>query len=1598
MAGWRQLLEAATVALDLPGDHGGGTGFVLAPGTVVTCAHVVRGASGIRGRVVATGQELPLTLSDEDIHHASSGLDLAFLRYDAEAATPGRVLASPRSSPGDSVSVYGHPRGDFRAGQWAVLEYLGDSRPGLDDPIALPRVYGTPVGEGFSGSPVVSHRTGAVCGMLVRSNKAGSAHMVPLSEILARCPLPPPPAAWLDTLTDDQLRAGGFRHPGPELRDYLTAARNGADEHPYAALLTDVGDIPLSSVYVRQEASRSGEEDPGQRPAPKRIGAEDVLASDRHVLFTGSAGSGKSSLLRRLTFNAASAWLADPAQAPPYIPVRITAGQLLGRPLPLALAEAAGRDLPGLRRSPRAEFFESAPMPSVDWLVCVDGLDEVLDPDDRGRVIRTIQGWENEPCLRFAVATRALVASDMDRLRMLRRYALLGFGDLEIAEVARAWFTALKLPGAEQRAQELTTDLRHGRLDEAARNPLYLTMICVVAAVAELPRNPAELYRQFVRILRDKGQQRLARADSQVRGITPDLLNSVHDILRPVAAARQSGDARPLLEQAVELLALQTPGPAPSTALVSRALTFTGLVAQRGGALHFPHHTIQEYLAGCAIADRLTPKDPEALSTVREAIAAEQPHIVLFIASRWSEQGHSLAEFLRTVVNGGGWRDLLLCATILSDGLVIDEELTRRFTRAVIKLHGYSVSVGDIDGPAVLARLYTTLDTPGLATVVRDRSIPHVPRSDALAHYVRRGGEHAATLAAELADEPDFPASLRVDAAALLFDAGESGAARVRLTALAHDCDHLSETRMKAATVLLAADQTAGTKVLCDVCTDIDFPLYQLEPAWTSIHTHADPAARAALAEALDTNPVVVAGDTHHRRTLRCRLLGPDRPQLVDDLRRDPDVPAHLRDQAGWDLPQRVTNDPDPVDEALYHDILCDPHAHDAALIVAVSHSHHADLTEQAARNEQLSVHIRVAAAARLVELGCPDSAAECGEAIAAATGDHWSLPSLAEVFVSLGRAERGHGMLRVDLENSALNTYARLRGLGLLLTAVPPDSLIAPLTGIATDTGIAAEERLSAVERLQDLDPKAANPLLTALAHDADLPGDVRHRATVGILNSGARDTASGLLMRIAEDPRVGTAERIRALVSLAEIAIRAATETLHRMLDEPGLLDEQLWRLLELADALTPDTPLRERLHTMLHDESLPAPSFLEIEHLRLLRRTDILPLVRRRLRAIADDDRTSPRTRARAVMRSLGLMPYPDWKARMASAGSGPLHGLSLHAEFGGMGISGIYGGVGEKLFLYVEPDFTGIPTGALQGLDPHAALAEWFDLVEQRSSEAVTGLRSMSSLIVESRDRARLEGLLLAWAADPAADLPARTATVCVAQEVGTQPWHALAGDESSPPELRVAICEHLPASGAYNRVPLARALATDVGHPVDVRAKAAALLAEDLGAEGRELLRDLSGPHTPDPEAHLAAARAWAELDLGGEAVAAYLRLLEGERGTPRHRVDAAGELTKWPAVRRRAVRELKAVLGDRAARTPVRIDAAERLTSVAETAEAHLGLLRMATEPQTTDDARARIGSLLPADLRGWAAPSPGGEDRTSDQVSRARPDPEGRS
>ncbi len=1572
---WRGLLEAATVALDLPGGTGGGTGFVVSPGTVVTCAHVVAGADTVRGRITATGHEFTLTVSDAERHRAANGLDIAFLRFDTEAAGLPHVLASTHMSLGDRMWVYGHPRGDYRAGQWAAVEYQGDSRLTFDDPMPMPRGYGTPVGEGFSGSPVVNERTGAVCGMLARSNKAGSTHMVPLSQILARCPAPAPaaPVEWLDTLTDEQVRAGRFRHPGPVLRDYLTAARDAADEHPYATLLSDAGHIPLSTVYVRQEAAHTEHdavEGRGHRTHRKdRPDAESVLDDDRHVLFTGGAGAGKSSLLRRLTFTTASAWLADPAQAPPYVPVRVTAGQLLGRPFPEAVADAVGRDLPGLRRSLPPESFETGPMPSVEWLVCVDGLDEVLDPDDRGRVIRVIQRWSQEPSLRFVVASRSLVTAEMDRLHALARYTLLELGDQEIAGVARAWFVALKVPDAEREAARLAAGLRRGRLSEVARNPLYLTMICVVAAVHELPRNPAELYAKFIGILREKGSQRLRRSDPYGHGITPALLERVHDVLPPVAELRQSGDSRPLLDQVLDLLLDRFPDGVPAQDVVLRALTFTGLVTRRDGALSFLHHTVQEYLAAQSLAERLNPKEPEALRTVREAIGAERPNLVLFMVAHWHEQGMPLEEFVRAVVHGGGWRELLLCATILSDELVNDEELTARFTRAVLKLHGWSVQVGDLTADTVLDRLYAVLDTGHLRAVVRDPTVPHQPRLNALRHCVRRGDDRAGALAAELADETDFPTPLRVEAAELLAESGERSAACRRLTGLAQDADHVPESRLQAADALRKLDPSTGTAVLGAILSGTEFPEEAVDFLLTAVPTAAGHETWTSLADALARNPELTRAGPHMSRFLVGRMLVSFRPELLDELARDSSAPLHLRDRANAQL---VTSE-----------ILGDPEASDDAVVSAVPSSHEVSLIERAARAEHRSTYTRVLAIKRLIEIHEHSLAADCVDHLLVSLKDAWTVPMAADLLRELGQPARSRRLLLDASGDRGMRTEHRLVCVVPLIALGASEEARTILSGIAADTDIAAHDRLSAINELREVDPAAADDLLAAFALDDKLPGGVRRDAARRLLKAGKRDTASSLLRHIAEDPFVSTSNRIDALTTLAEIDLRATSETLHRILDESGLTDEHLWGLLDLADALTPDVPLRRRADALLDDEAVPADVFLRVESEHCVENTAILPLLRRALSRTADDPTAEASTRAAAVERLLGLVPYPRWRARMAEVGVDPLHSLSLHLISGGRSFVGIYPKVWAELSFSRDHEDIRTPTGALAGVDPHAAADQWAELVAQRRPEAVTRLRYLINLIHDAAHYDPVHDSLLAWAADPDAPLSDRIAAAATGEGHPEEGWFALALDAETPVQLRVEICEVLPTSGEHNRIPLVRALAADAACPVDVRAKAAALLAEDVGEEGRRVLRDLSGPHTDDREADLAVGAAWDKLGIGDEAVSAYSRVLDDERTDARHRVTAAARLARWPAARGAARQALNAVLDDLRAPVSARIEAAENLIRVRASAEAHLGLLRLAVELEANGDERARVLELLPADLRTLAERAPTAADET---------------
>ncbi len=200
MSALEDLLREATLALEVrPPDRADlieGTGFLVAPGIVATCAHVLAGRpEALPGTVTAraaAGRELELeTVREWYLREHAGGLDLALLRAPMEAGLP-HVLLSGIVETGEMLWTFGHPAGKFRAGQSALFTAQGTSRLRAVDAHGRPlggewepeRVFGTPVGGGYSGSAVLSRRTGAVCGMLCLSDRAGSAHMVSAKEHL----------------------------------------------------------------------------------------------------------------------------------------------------------------------------------------------------------------------------------------------------------------------------------------------------------------------------------------------------------------------------------------------------------------------------------------------------------------------------------------------------------------------------------------------------------------------------------------------------------------------------------------------------------------------------------------------------------------------------------------------------------------------------------------------------------------------------------------------------------------------------------------------------------------------------------------------------------------------------------------------------------------------------------------------------------------------------------------------------------------------------------------------------------------------------------------------------------------------------------------------------------------------------------------------------------------------------------------------------------------------------------------------------------------------------------------------------------------------
>lgn len=730
----RNLLESALadITFSLGSSSRQGTGFLVAPDLVLTCAHVLCGA-GERPPEKVTARwkdaELDLEIIQEWYKPGNDGgPDLALLRIQNGINHP-RGCLSAAVQPGDTLWAFGYPDGPYRTGDSVMLRYDGRSR--RVDGAELLRVTQGRVLPGFSGSPVLNWRTGGICGLLRLADRqpgaVSGARLIPISVVLRTYPSlaetashPSADSTWIGLLEDDQIRSGGWRYPGPVLRGYLEAAREAAREHPYSIALPNAPS--LAAVYLRQQlASPEDDKDRARQrssraetgtsqaaPSGQLLSIDEALIRHRCGLVVGGPGAGKSSLLRHMTQSTASSLLDGHEER--FVPVRISAQALTGsRPFPEIIKHAVITDLGATIGELPDELFAHEALPGIPWLVLVDGLDEITDRELRRQAIRVLARWWNESAYRFLVASRPLLDDELVSLRAVRAAVLTiePFNSDQLPELAIRWFAALQAGDTAQLTERFLDHLERSRLGQLARIPLIATMACVVFADDQtVPPGRFALYSAFVARLLDDPRKRDTLTQQLLEELRPyaaeasirRLVQDRRKLLERLGYARRLDEGSSKRKSFQELVKEWTQSYKPDdvpdqrwSELIIETIRQSGLVVQRDGDLAFFHQTIQEYLAACYQAAIFQPTRRRVTSNLqlRNRNTWDDwdvlPTPELFLAAAWMTHSGRLPKALPKISPNHRLTSCLFVAALARDGITLSggdvkhtiDELTR---------------------------------------------------------------------------------------------------------------------------------------------------------------------------------------------------------------------------------------------------------------------------------------------------------------------------------------------------------------------------------------------------------------------------------------------------------------------------------------------------------------------------------------------------------------------------------------------------------------------------------------------------------------------------------------------------------------------------------------------------------------------------------------------------------------------------------------------------------------------------------------------------------------------------------------------------------
>ena len=464
----------------------------------------------------------------------------------------------------------------------------------------------------------------------------------------------------------------------------------------------------------------------------------EVIAAHPLIVITGAAGTGKSSLCRYIV--TALAFACDPRAERqskvkglemlgpswihgPILPIYVSLRDFANTPemFPKSPSDGSAHHLlEYVKRAtgnlaPHLEaYLTQSDVPTHGSLLVLDGLDEVYEEKDRIILQRIIENWADRfPNCRIIVTSRTYAYRHDSRWRLSGRFAsaeLAPFTWKQVRTYIERWYAnvAENRPGvlggramaakqASLMADDLNKTIRETRaLWPLARQPLMLALLTLIHEdYKQLPNKRAELYEHTVELLdrwnipspADKLHEKLAHINlDRMRAALKLIAFELHSEQRSTQRYPTIIQRARLLDKLIEQQSLGGGLGAGIEDVLEYLATRNGiLVADAPNLYRFPHLTIQEYLAACALLEFYDEcKMPAGLNAQAGEGWTFPENVVALLChdyARW----RNVVLFAGAIIAAGKWQDMRW--------QLIDELLPQSLDAAVTEQDLHCISV-----------------------------------------------------------------------------------------------------------------------------------------------------------------------------------------------------------------------------------------------------------------------------------------------------------------------------------------------------------------------------------------------------------------------------------------------------------------------------------------------------------------------------------------------------------------------------------------------------------------------------------------------------------------------------------------------------------------------------------------------------------------------------------------------------------------------------------------------------------------------------------------------------------------------------------------